>query len=185
MAEFSTFTLGLGSRAPDFGLPGTDGKDYALKDFEKSPLLLVVFSCNHCPYAVAWENRLIEIGRDYASRGVAMVVINPNDAVRYPDDSFERMKDRAREKHFPYHYLRDDSQEVAHAYGALVTPHVYLFDRERRLIYQGTVDDNWKAPHQVTRRYLREAIEAALSNKSPPLPTTPVLGCSVKWKPET
>ncbi len=183
MAELSNFKLSVGDAAPRFRLPATDGRTYGLDDFRTSPLLLVVFSCNHCPYAQAWEGRLIELAKEFSPRGLATVVINPNDADSYPDDSFERMRERAVQKAYPFPYLRDETQEVAHAYGALVTPHPYLFDRQRKLVYQGRIDDDWEAPRKVRQRYLREAILAALVERSPSPSSTSVLGCSVKWKP--
>jgi peroxiredoxin len=184
MAELSNFRLAVGDIAPPFDLPATDGKRYRLEDFASSRFLLVVFSCNHCPYAQAWEGRLIELAREYAPRGLAAVDINSNDSENYPDDSFDRMKERAKLKQYPFPYLRDESQEVARTYGALVTPHAYLFDTHRRLIFQGRIDDNWEKPHQVKHRYLRDALEDAFAGTSPRVPTTSVLGCSVKWKPE-
>jgi peroxiredoxin len=184
MAELAptTFRLPLGATAPSFDLPGVDGKHHSLSEFSSESFLLVVFSCNHCPYAQGWEGRLVQIGKEYAPKGLATVVINPNETVNYPDDRLERMVERAREKGYPFPYLRDDSQEVARAYGALVTPHCYLFDAQRKLIYQGRVDDNWQEPNRVKHPYLRQALDAALAQKPIPLATTPVQGCSVKWK---
>jgi len=182
MAERENFKLRIGDVAPGFRLPGTDGKWHSLEDFSGSELLLVVFSCNHCPYAQAWEGRLLEIGRRYPPEKLGMVMINPNETEHYPDDSMERMIERARRKNYPFPYLRDDSQEVARAYGAEVTPHPFLFDRSRRLIFQGKPDDNWEDPSRVRHPYLREAIEAALAGRPVPTPVTSVIGCSVKWK---
>lgn len=181
MAELSTFKLHAGDAAPDFDLPGVDGRRWALADFASAPYLLVVFTCNHCPYAQAWEGRLIELQRKYGDRGLRTVLINPNETVRHPEDSFERMVIRAREKQYPFPYLRDDAQTVAHAYGALVTPHPYLFDPKRRLLFQGRVDDNHERPERVQHRYLEAAIEAALHGQRPSPDELPVLGCSVKW----
>ena len=182
MAERDKFKLPLGASAPPFRLPGTDGQWHSLEDYRASPLLLVIFTCNHCPYARAWEGRLIALAREYAPRGLATVLINPNETENYPEDSMERMVERAREMHFPCPYLRDDSQEVARAYGAEVTPHPFLFDHDRRLIFQGKPDDNYRDPARVRVSYLRDAIEAALAGRPVPLPVTSVIGCSVKWK---
>lgn len=182
MAEFDKFKLNIGTQAPYFSLPGTDGIHHQLEDFSGSRLLLVVFSCNHCPYAQAWEGRLISIARDYSNKGLATAMINSNETENYPDDRFEKMVERARYKEYPFPYLRDDSQDVARAYGALVTPHLFLFDSSRRLIFQGLVDDNHKEPQNVKRHYLKDAIEAALSGRDPNPATTSVVGCSVKWK---
>lgn len=183
MAERDQFKLPLGSPASDFSLPGTDGKTHTLAETKDAKALLVVFSCNHCPYAQAWEGRIIELARTYAPKGLATLVINPNETVNYPDDRMERMVERARDQHYPFPYLRDDSQGVARAYGAEVTPHPFLFDRSRRLVFQGKVDDNHQDPSKVRHTYLRDAIEATLSGKPVPVATTSVIGCSVKWRP--
>ncbi|HYK94024.1 MAG TPA: thioredoxin family protein [Thermoplasmata archaeon] len=183
MAELSTFTLHPGSRAPPFSLPGVDGKVHSLPDFGSARFLLVVFWCNHCPYVQAWEGRMIEIGRRYAPKGVQVVLINPNDDEAYPDDRFERMVERAKEKAYPFPYLRDQSQQVAHSYGALVTPHPMLFGPDRRLLYQGRIDDNHRDPALVRSRDLELALDAAIEGRPIPRSELPVLGCSVKWKP--
>lgn len=172
----------LGTLAPDFMLPATDGKTYRLASFADCPALLVVFSCNHCPYAQAVEDRLIRIGREFIPRGLGMVLINSNDAAEYPDDSFEAMTRRANAKEYPFPYLHDESQEVARAYHAACTPDPFLFDAERRLVYRGRIDDNWKEPDQVTRRDLRDAIEAVLTGRPVPAEQFASLGCNIKWK---
>jgi peroxiredoxin len=182
MAELSTFRLHPGDSAPPFHLPGTDGRTWGLEDFAPSPWLLVVFDCNHCPYAQAWEGRLIALQREFGPKGLATVLINPNETEHYPDDRMEVMIARAREHGYPFPYLRDDSQEVARAYGALVTPHPMLFDRQRRLVYQGRIDDDHEHPERVRHAYLREAILAALEGRSISPAERPVLGCSVKWR---
>jgi peroxiredoxin len=181
MAELGEFSLHPGATAPNFELPGVDGRTHRLADFQGSPCLLVVFWCNHCPYVQAWEQRLIDIGRKYGPRGVQVVLINPNDERSYPDDRMERMVERARSKGYPFPYLRDASQSVAHAYGALVTPHPMLFGPDRRLLFQGRIDDNYEHPQRVQHRYLEAALDAALAGERPPHPELPVLGCSVKW----
>ena len=182
MAELSEFKLHPGDAAPAFALPGTDGRVHRIEEFAKDRLLLVVWWCNHCPYVRAWEGRMVEIGQKYGPRGVEIVLINANDAVAYPDDRMEMMAHRAQEHAYPFPYLRDDSQEIAHAYGALVTPHAMLFDRERRLLFQGRIDDNHEHPEAVHHRYLEAALDAALAGR-PVAPTElAVLGCSVKWR---
>lgn len=183
MAQLDRFSLAIGSPAPPFDLPGVDGKRYRLDDFAKEPQLLVVFWCNHCPYVQAWEGRMIELAKAYRSRGLATVLINANDPVAYPDDRPERMAERARSKGYPFPYLWDESQEVAHAYGALVTPHPMLFGPDRKLVYQGAIDDRHDSPERVAHPYLREAVEAAVTGRPIEHPTRPVLGCSVKWRP--
>jgi peroxiredoxin len=182
MAELSKFQLRPGDAAPDFALPGTDGATHRLSEFDGKPLFLAVFWCNHCPYVQAWESRMVEIGRKYGPKGVGIVLINSNDADGYPDDGAEPMARRALEKGYPFPYLHDDSQEVAHAYGALVTPHPMLFDRDRRLLFQGRIDDDHQHPDRVTHRYLETAIEQALAGKPVTPAELPVAGCTVKWK---
>ena len=182
MAELSTFRLHPGDPAPEFELPGADGKRYGLHDFDAHPFLLVSFWCNHCPYVQAWEGRMIAIGRTYGPRGVAVVLINSNDDKQYPDDRFERMVQRATEKGYPFPYLRDESQEVARAFGALVTPHPMLFGADRRLLFQGRIDDNHEDPDRVVHPFLREALDAALSRRALSRTELPVLGCSIKWR---
>src|SRR5215211_3952118 len=122
------FTLRIGQTAPDFDLPGVDGKHYSLASFKDAKLLIVVFSCNHCPYVVGSEDRMIAFAKDYQAKGVAMIAINSNGTEGHPTDSFEHMRQRAAEKRFPFPYVRDDSQEIALKYGALRTPHYYVFD---------------------------------------------------------
>ncbi|MCI4345538.1 MAG: thioredoxin family protein [Thermoplasmata archaeon] len=182
MAEISEFKLHPGDTAPPFSLPGVDGRSWSLEQFRDSPYLLVIFSCNHCPYVRAWEDRMIAIDRKYRSKGVATVLINSNETVHHPDDDFASMVARSKEKGYPFPYLRDDSQEVAHAYGALVTPHPMLFGPDRSLLFQGRIDDQHDHPERVRERYLEEALDAALAGRPVPRPELPVLGCSVKWK---
>lgn len=125
---------------------------------------------------------MIELGRRFGPRGVSFVLINSNDATEYPADSFDRMKQRAQEKAYPFPYVRDESQDVARAYGALVTPHVFVFDPDRRLVYQGRIDDDHQAPDRVKQHYLESALEAGLAHRAVGPAETPVLGCSVKWR---
>jgi len=183
MAELDRFKLHPGDPAPDFDLPGVDGRRYRLADFSADPFLLVTFWCNHCPYVQAWEGRMIELAKQYRDRGVAVVAINANDPVAYPDDRPERMAERARSKGYPFPYLWDEKQDVAHAYGALVTPHPMLFDKNRRLLFQGRIDDNYDHPDRVKSPYLRMALDAALAGKKIDPTERSVLGCSVKWRP--
>lgn len=172
----------LGTAAPPFSLPNVDGEPRSLDSFADVSILVVVFTCNHCPYAIASEDRLIELQNDYGTRGVQIVAINPNDADKYPDDSFGRMKTRAAEKGFNFPYLRDETQEVARAYDAACTPDVFVFDRDRKLIYNGRIDDNWQHPDQVTRRDLRAVLDAALQGGTVDFDHVPSMGCSIKWK---
>jgi peroxiredoxin len=172
----------IGTPAPPFELPGVDGETRSLDSFSDAELLVVVFTCNHCPYAIASEDRLIALQNDYRAKGVQVVAINPNDAVSYPDDSFDKMKQRAAEKRFNFPYLRDESQEVARAYDAACTPDIFVFGQDRKLVYNGRIDDNWKEPEKVTRHELREVLDAALQGKSVDFEHTPSMGCSIKWK---
>lgn len=182
MALMHSNGMPIGTDAPPFSLPGVDGETHSLDSFSDAELLVVVFTCNHCPYAIASEDRLIEIQRDYASKGIQIVAINPNDAKNYPDDSFEKMKERAAEKGFNFPYLRDESQEVARAYDAACTPDIFVFDKDRKLVYNGRIDDNWKEPDNVTRNDLREVLDAVLEGRSVDFEHVPSMGCSIKWK---
>ena len=170
------------TKAPDFELPGTDGRTHSLKSLSDKKALVVIFSCNHCPYVQAYEDRIIELQRDYAGKGVQVVAINSNEDVNHPDDSFDNMVKRARDRKFNFLYLRDESQRVAKAYGATNTPHIFLFDDKRGLRYTGKIDDNWQEPGKVKRRYLREAIDAVLAGKPVAEPETFAIGCTIKWK---
>ncbi len=182
VAELSTYRLRAGDSAPDFTLPGVDGRTYRLADFAKDTFFLAVFWCNHCPYVQAWEGRMIEIGKRYLTRGVGIVLINSNDARAYPEDSLESMTRRAQEKGYPFPYLVDESQDVARAYGALVTPHPFLFDARRRLLFQGKIDNDHQHPERVTEHYLVRAIDQALAGTPVRPDTLPVQGCTVKWR---
>lgn len=175
------FTVQLGEPAPDFSLPATDGKTYSLADFSDSKILVIVFSCNHCPYVVGSEDRMIAFANEYSDRGVRLVAINSNSTNTYADDSFDHMVERAQQKNFSFTYLRDESQEVALAYGALRTPHFYVFDENRALRYSGRMDDNPKFPGQESTHELRDAVEDLLGGREVQVPLTNPLGCNVKW----
>jgi thiol-disulfide isomerase/thioredoxin len=183
-------TLAIGAPAPDFDLPGVDGRRYSLKNFASAPVLAVVFTCNHCPTAQAYEDRIQKLHDDYAGKGVALVAISPNDpkAVRldelgYTDlsDSLEEMKVRAHDKGFTFPYLYDgETQVVAHEYGPVATPHVFVFDQARKLRFVGRVDDA-ENPDRIKVQDTRNAIEALLSGRPVPVDKTKVFGCSIKW----
>jgi len=185
-----TETLKIGEKAPDFNLPGVDGRNYRLADFAEADILVVIFTCNHCPTAQAYEERIKKLTSDYKQKGVAVVAISPNDplAVRldelgYSDmsDSLDEMKIRAKDMGFNFPYLYDgDKQKVSRAYGSVATPHVFIFDKERKLRYVGRIDDSEK-PKQVKSRDARNAIEALLAGKKVPVERTRPFGCSVKW----
>ena len=182
--------LPLGSPAPDFKLPGADGKTYRLKDFRKAKVLAVIFTCNHCPTAQAYEERIKQLVTDYKSRGAAIVAINPNnpDAVRLDelgytdlDDTLSSMKNRAKHKQYNFPYLDDGPKEiVSKRFGPIATPHVFIFDAERKLRYQGRIDDN-ERESLVKSRDTRAALDALLAGQEPPVTQTKVFGCSTKW----
>ncbi len=174
--------LNIGDKAIPFTLPCTDGHVHSLSDWDDRPVLAVIFSCNHCPYARAWEDRIIALQAQFKPQRVKFAVINANDPVKYPEDSFEEMQKRAKAKGYNFPYLWDESQEVARAYGATRTPEVFLFDADRRLRYHGAVDDNFEDPDAVQQHYLRDAIEALLAGQEPPVAQTPAVGCTIKWK---
>jgi len=174
-------SIALGTETPSFELPGVDGADHSLDDYRDAKLLALVQYCNHCPYVLAWEGRLMALAGDYADRGVRVVAVNSNDAARYPEDSFERMKERAEELDFPFDYLFDASQTLARALGAERTPEVFLFDEQRRLRYHGAIDDS-RDEAAVATSYLREAVDALLAGDQPPVTETESVGCTVKWK---
>ncbi len=173
----------LGMQAPDFCLPDTEGKQVSLADFRDSPVLLVMFICNHCPYVKHVRHGVATLAREYQAKGVAIVGINANDAAAYPDDSPEHMK---REKHavgYTFPYLHDESQQVARAYRAACTPDFFLFDRERRLVYRGQMDGSRPGGNvPVTGKDLRAALDAALAGRAAPADQKPSMGCNIKWK---
>ncbi len=172
-----------GAKAPDFSLPGVDGKTYSLGSFKDKPVVVLFFSCNHCPYVQAWESRFVDVQRDYAAKGVQLVAINANDTDKYPEDDLEHMKARSRQQGFNFPYLFDAAQKVAEAYGPVATPDFYVLDKSRVVRYRGRLDDNHKDPKAVTERFLRNALDDLLAGKTPRKPLTPPYGCSIKWKP--
>jgi peroxiredoxin len=174
------FTLELGAAAADFDLPGVDGANHRLTEYASA--LVVIFTCNHCPYAIGSEDRIMALHDDYAARGVRLVAISSNETIGHLTDSFEHMVTRAKEKNFPFDYLFDESQDVARAYGALRTPHFFLFDGDGALVYTGRMDDNPRDAAAATTHELRDAIDAVLSGATIAEPLTNPLGCNVKWK---
>lgn len=183
--------LEIGAKAPDFALPGVDGKVHRLADYDKAKILVVVFTCNHCPTAQAYEGRIMKLAGDYKDKGVALVAISPNDAqavrldeLGYTDvgDSLDDMKIRAKDRKFNFPYLYDgDKQEVSKVYGPVSTPHVFVFDKERTLRYVGRVDDSERDPNKVKSADTRNAIEAILAGRPVPVEKTKSFGCSIKW----
>lgn len=176
-----SWTLSLGAKAPDFTLKDVDGSMRSLADYAGKQVVVVIVTCNHCPTAIQNEDRLIEIQRDYADKGVQLIAINPNETDGHPTDSYEHMLLRAKEKGFNFPYLRDETQEIAKALGAVRTPEVFLFGPDRTLVYHGRIDDNPDDPKAVKRHDLRVALDEVLAGKSVTVSDTPPVGCTVKW----
>lgn len=173
----------IGDKAPDFTLKNVDGKMVGLKDYGNEKGVIVVFTCNHCPYAKAYQDRLIELDKKYKKLGFPVVAINPNNASVVPEDSYENMVIRAKEKKFSFPYLRDENQEIVKLYGAEKTPHVYLLQKEGKnwlVKYIGAIDDNYKDPSAVKDKYLENAVNALLEGKNPEMNFTKAIGCSIK-----
>lgn len=176
------FTLPPRARAPDFTLPATDGKTYSLKDFAKANALVIFFTCNHCPYVTSSDEVTRKTAERFAPQGVQFVAINSNSKHTYPEDSFPHMVERMNEHKFPWIYLHDESQEIAKAYGALRTPHFYVFDQNRSLIYTGRGVDSPRNPSKITINDLENALQEHLSGKPISKPRTNPIGCNVKWE---
>jgi peroxiredoxin len=174
--------MDIGAEAPNFNLRGVDGEMHALSDYADKQALAVVVSCNHCPTVVQYEDRMVEIQRDYADSGVQLIAINGNETDNHPTDDFQHMVQRAKEKRFNFPYLRDDTQEVIRALDAVRTPEVFLFGPDRTLVYQGRIDDNADNPAAVRRHDLREALDEVLAGKPVSVAETPPVGCTVKWR---
>jgi peroxiredoxin len=183
MALTPSNMLALGTPAPDFNLPGTDGAHYSLRDFASGKLLLVAFICNHCPFVKHIQPELVRLGRDNQQRGVATVAISSNDIQAYPADGMDRMREEAAKAGYVFPYLLDETQQVAKAYDAACTPDFFLFDSARKLIYRGQFDDSRPGNAvPVTGKDLRAAIDAALNNRTI-AEQKPSMGCNIKWKP--
>jgi peroxiredoxin len=174
----------LGTPCPPFTLPSVDGRTFARDDFASSPVLVVMFICNHCPYVQAVEDRLIKLARSYGSQGVQLVGICSNDEFTYPDDAPDKLAQRWGEKEYGFPYLHDQTQAVARAFDAVCTPDIFVYDSNRRLAYRGRIDDSWKDEAKVTRRELAEALDALLAGRTPAPDQRPSMGCSIKWHAE-
>ncbi len=182
--------LKIGDAAPKWsGIPGVDGKKHGLSEYKKAKLIVMAFTCNHCPFAKAYEDRLIAIQKEYKSKGVQVVAVSVNDPKAYRADSFENMKvrakgeDRKNKKPFNFPYLYDETQKIGRDYAATHTPHVFLIDQKRKIAYMGAIDDNMKVDN-VKEHFLRDALDALLAGKKPPKTVTKQFGCTIKWKKE-
>ena len=171
----------IGDKAINFSLLGVDDKVHSLNEYP-GKYVAVIFSCNHCPYVRAWEDRMVKIQADYEKRGLQLLAINANDDAKYPEDSFLKMKQRASEKKFNFPYLRDRDQVTAKSYGAQRTPEVFLFDTNRVLRYHGAIDDNYDDPNAVRAHYLRDSLDLLLQAREIATPETAPVGCTIKWK---
>ena len=184
MVAVNSTMLPLGTKAPDFSLPDTNGKTISLTNLQGAPALVVVFMCNHCPYVKHIRSGLAQLARDYLPRGMAMVGISSNDVANYPADSPAKMAEEARAAGYLFPYLYDETQVVAKAYRAACTPDIYLFDQDQRLVYRGQLDDSRPGSSTpVTGKDLRAAIEAVLAGKAVSPNQKPSIGCNIKWKP--
>jgi len=178
----ATNTLSISSKLPNFNLKGVDGNLYSPDSFADATALIIIFSCNHCPYVQAYEGRIMEIQKKYKQKGVSVIAINSNDDTSYPDDSFENMKLRARERNFNFLYLRDEDQSTAKSFDATHTPEIFLFNSKRELVYHGKIDDNWQEPQRVINHYLEDALDELFENREISVPETYSIGCTIKWK---
>ncbi|OHB59949.1 MAG: alkyl hydroperoxide reductase [Planctomycetes bacterium RBG_13_44_8b] len=175
--------VSLGKSAPDFSLPDTEGNIVSLSDFEQAPALLVVFMCNHCPFVKHILNDFVELAKEYQQKGLAVVAINSNDVESFPEDNPEMMAQKAKETGFTFPYLYDETQEIAKAYQATCTPDFFLYDKERKLVYRGQMDDSRPGNNvPITGSDLRSALEAVLEGKKAPAKQRPSMGCNIKWK---
>lgn len=175
--------MDLGNKLFKFELPATDGSSYSNFSFADRSALLIIVTCNHCPYANAYWKRIVKLANRYEEDNLAIVAINPNDVDQYPDDSFENMKKLMRSLSNKFVYLYDEAQEVVKQLGASRTPEAFLFNSKRELVYKGAIDDSWDNAHAVTRVYLEDAIEASLDGLEVDFPEIKAVGCSIKWKP--
>lgn len=178
----ATNKLKIGDALPDFELKGTDEKFYSPALYNDKKILVIIFSCNHCPYVQAYEERMTGIQQKFQERGVQLLVINSNDETGYPEDSFENMKKRAASKNFNFPYLRDEDQSAARNFDATHTPEIFVFDESRKLAYHGKIDDNWKEPESVKEKYLENALDQILNGEETAVPETYSIGCTIKWK---
>jgi AhpC/TSA family len=171
----------VGGPAPPLELPDTEGTVHTLPTPGEAPATVVLWTCNHCPYALGWHDRLVQVGRDYGARGVRFLAVNSNDAERYPNDSLEAMRERVRAEDWPFPYLHDESQRAARDWAAQTTPHVYVLDANLRVRYEGAPDADHMEP-ALDAAWLREALDEVLSGREISRAETEPVGCSIKWK---
>ncbi len=188
LISYCTFGQGLkiGDKAPDFNLKSTEGKQVSLSAIQGNKGAIVVFTCNNCPFSIAYEDRIIALHKKFSSLGYPVIAINPNDAVKVPEESFKHMRKRAKEKSFPFVYLQDESQETAKAYGATRTPHVFIVQKDTDgsyiLKYIGAIDNNTDDPDAADKKYVDNAVNELLLGNTVSLTNTKAIGCSIKWK---
>lgn len=180
----ATWALELGNTIPkaDVKMKNVDGRELSIADVRGEKGTLVIFSCNHCPFVVAWEERIAKLGNEFQKRGVGVIQINSNDPAKVPADSFEAMQKRAKERGFEFPYVVDADSGVARAFGATRTPEVFLFDAEGKLVYHGAIDDNHKDAKAVNAHYLRDALEALVNGREIATKTTKAVGCTIKFR---
>jgi peroxiredoxin len=176
--------LALGASAPmtDVKMRNVDGKDVTIAAMKGEKGTLVVFTCNHCPWAQRWESRIVELGNSYAKQGIGVIAISSNDPAAFPDDDLVPMQKRAKEKGYGFPYVMDATSDVARAFGATRTPEIFLFDATGKLVYKGAVDDNAREPEKVTARYLKDALDAVVAGKKIELAETKAFGCTIKYR---
>lgn len=170
---------------PTFSLPNIDGGEISMESFPEAKGFIVVFTCNHCPYAIAYESRIIELDKKFRAQGFPVIAISSNDVAKYPQDSPENMKLRAETKGFTFPYLFDESQEIAKAFEAERTPHVYIIQNSEagpEIVYKGAIDDNYQRPAEVKQKYVEEVVEKLIRGENVEYFETPAVGCSIKWK---
>jgi peroxiredoxin len=183
-ASLAGGALPIGATIPmqDVTMKNVDGEELNLKSIVKPAGTLVVFTCNHCPFAKQWESRIVELGNTYEAKGIGVIAINANDPKEYEEDSFSVMQQRAKEKGMEFPYVVDATSNVARAFGATKTPEAFLFDKNMKLVYHGAIDDNGKDPSKIENAYLKLALEAVLSGEPVPVPETKSIGCTIKFR---
>ncbi|MGO9527664.1 MAG: thioredoxin family protein [Verrucomicrobiia bacterium] len=179
----SAFGLNIGDKAPSTSvkMKNVDGSEVSIADVVGKQGTLVVFSCNHCPFVKAWQDRIASVGNAAKTKGIGVIVINPNDPTEYPEDSYAEMQKRSKDLGFTFPYVVDATSDVARAFGATRTPEAFLFDKDGKLVYHGAIDDS-KEADQVTKHFLQDAIDAALAGKAVPVAETKFVGCSIKFR---